>query len=395
MRYQSYFNTAVSLLNAYDGSVPLVHFLKNHFAQHKKHGSKDRKLISHLCYGYYRLGHAVKDLSVEERLRVSIFLCNDQAGAWNILFEQAWLDKWNDNLQQRIDFIALLYASFSLKDVFPWKELLSEGMDLAAFMQSHFIQPDLFLRIRPGYEKKVPQKLTEHQLSYQAITTTCLALPNTTKLDTILAIDKEAVVQDYSSQRIAEFFPALTTDDSRLTPHASPLTIWDCCAASGGKSLLAYDTLKNITLTVSDIRPSILRNLKERFERAGIKQYESFVADLASFKIQHSTFNIILCDAPCSGSGTWGRTPEQLYFFTEDKIAEYAELQTKILRNMISQVDANGYLLYITCSVFEKENEAQVNLLLQTGEFELVKMELLKGYELKADSMFAALLRKG
>lgn len=54
----------------------------------------------------------------------------------------------------------------------------------------------------------------------------------------------------------------------------------------------------------------------------------------------------------------------------------------------------DGYLLYITCSVFKKENEDMVSFIQQQG-FELVKMELLKGYDIKADSMFAALLRKG
>ena len=54
MRFQSYFNTAISLIKTYDGSIPLQHFLKQHFSQHKKHGSKDRKFITHLCYCYYR-----------------------------------------------------------------------------------------------------------------------------------------------------------------------------------------------------------------------------------------------------------------------------------------------------------------------------------------------------
>ncbi|MCA6456148.1 MAG: RsmB/NOP family class I SAM-dependent RNA methyltransferase, partial [Chitinophagaceae bacterium] len=108
----------------------------------------------------------------------------------------------------------------------------------------------------------------------------------------------------------------------------------------------------------------------------------------------HSPFHMVLCDAPCSGSGTWGRTPEQLSFFTEQKITAYADLQRKILSNVLPQVAKGGYLLYITCSVFRQENEEQVQFILQQDGFELVKMELLKGYDVKADSMFAALVRK-
>lgn len=392
MRYQSHFNTAVSLIRAYDGSVPLVHFLKKYFAEHKKHGSRDRKLISHLCYGYYRLGHALKELETAERLKTAIFLCNETAGDWASLFEEDWLAAWAVPIPEKIHWLQQKYPAFSAAAIFPWTAALSEETDQEAFILSHFIQPDLFLRIRPGKEKQVLAKLREQQIVFSQLTDTCLALANTTKIDSVLDIDKEVVIQDYSSQQVARFLS--------LSTHHSPLTkttVWDCCAASGGKSLLACDVLAGIELTVSDIRPSILRNLKERFDRAGIKKYQSFTADLAhsSFTTHHASYHIVLCDAPCSGSGTWGRTPEQLFFFTREKITAYADLQQKIIANVLPQVAKGGYLLYITCSVFRQENEEQVQFILQQGGFELVKMELLKGYDRKADSMFAALLRRG
>lgn len=395
MRFQSYFNTAVLIIKQYDGTVPLLHFLKQYFSQHKKHGSKDRKWISHFCYNYYRLGHALKENSVEERLLVALFLCNDSAGDWHILFDETWNSEWKPELQLRIDLVGSKYPSFSIDDIFPWTDELSDGIDNEQFILSHFTQPDLFLRIRPGKEKIVLQKLNDHAIPFRQIESNCLALPNSSKVDAILEIDKEVVIQDYSSQRIKEFLP-LQTPNSKLETKT-----WDCCAASGGKSLLAYDTLQNIELTVSDIRPAILRNLKERFERAGIKNYQSFVSDLANSKfipplaVQNSKFNLIICDAPCSGSGTWGRTPEQLYFFTKEKMEEYAALQKKIMKNVLPEVEDGGCLLYITCSVFKKENEAVVSFIQQESGFELLKMELLKGYDKKADSMFAALLRRG
>lgn len=388
MRYQSYFNTALSLIRLYDGKVPLVHFLKKYFSEHKKHGSRDRKQITHLCYGYYRLGHALTTLDPEERLRTSIFLCNETAVDWADLFEQDWLAAWSGSLPEKINWLQKQYPDFTVSAIFPWEEELSEGIEPEAFILSHFTQPDLFLRIRPGKEKQVLAKLTNQQIAFSQLQTNCLALANTTKIDSVLDLDQEVVIQDDSSQQVAAFFS--------LTTHHSPLTLWDCCAASGGKSLLAVDSLPDIELTVSDIRPSILRNLKERFQKAGIKNYHSFVADLAHSPLttHHSPYHIVLCDAPCSGSGTWGRTPEQLYFFTKDKIAEYAALQKKIISHIISHVGKDGYLLYITCSVFKKENEQQVQAVLESGEFELVKMGALIGYDKKADSMFAALLKR-
>ena len=389
MRFQSYFNTAILIIQQYDGSMPLVHFLKQYFAQHKKHGSKDRKLIAHLCYGYYRLGHALKGLAIEERLKVSLFLCNESSGDWHILYDESWVAKWNGGLELKISFIRSVYPEFSRNHIFPWTDELSEGIETEAFITSHLIQPDLYLRIRPGKEKIVLQKLTDQHIAFKKMGAACLSLPNSSKVDALLEVDKEVVIQDYSSQRIAEFLQ-LATSNSQL-----PTKLWDCCAASGGKSILAYDTMPNAELTVSDIRPSILHNLKQRFEKAGIKNYNAFVADIANsaFSIQHSPFTIVLCDAPCTGSGTWSRTPEQLFFFTQEKINEYATLQKKIVNNVMPHITANGYLLYITCSVFKKENEKMVDFILKNKEMELVKMELLKGYDKKADSMFAALFR--
>jgi 16S rRNA (cytosine967-C5)-methyltransferase len=56
---------------------------------------------------------------------------------------------------------------------------------------------------------------------------------------------------------------------SEISNPKSEIKLWDCCAASGGKSLLAVDTLGNIDLTVSDVRSSIIHNLKHRFAVAG------------------------------------------------------------------------------------------------------------------------------
>lgn len=389
MYYQSYFNTAVSLIGAYDGSTPLVHFLRQYFSQHKKHGSKDRKLITHLCYTYFRLGHALKELLIEERLKIALFLCNKTAGEWQVLYGKDWQDAWDQMVFPRVDFISKNYPSFSVAAIFPWKDQISDGVDADAFMLSHFTQPDLFLRIRPGHTKKVIDQLNQRQLSFHMMNENCIALPNSSKIDKLLSFDKEVVVQDYSSQQIAAFLT--------LATHHSSITLWDCCVASGGKSLLAVDTLGEIQLVVSDVRSSILHNLKQRFTRAGISRYQSIIADLSgkTFTMPYSAFEVVLCDAPCSGSGTWGRTPEQLYFFTADKLQHYAGLQRKIITNVIPYVAKGGYLLYITCSVFRKENEEQVAFIQQSGEFELVKMGLLKGYDIKADSMFAALLRRG
>jgi len=425
MRFQSYFNTAVLIIKSYNGNIPLVHFLKQYFALHKKHGSRDRKQISHLCYCYYRLGHACKNLPVEERLQLALFVCNEQAGDWQLLFDQSWLDQWKKGLSERIAFVCTLYPTFAIEAIFPFTTYLSAAVEPVSFSLSHLVQPHLFLRIRPGYAASVKNKLTEAGISFKPIGEVCLALPNGSKTDAVLELDKEAVVQDYSSQRIGELLRVISRESGvqssefgvgRLesgvqssefgvrSKEKPALFVWDCCAASGGKSILMADCFGQMDLVVSDIRKSILENLKERFYKAGIKNYRSCVADLSISAstanpkpniISSQPFDLILCDAPCTGSGTWGRTPESLYFFSQDKIAEYAALQRKIISNTIPYLKKGGYFLYSTCSVFTVENEENVVFIQEQFQLTLIRQELFIGYQQQADTLFAALFKKG
>ncbi len=126
---------------------------------------------------------------------------------------------------------------------------------------------------------------------------------------------------------------------------------------------MAYDINDEVQLTLSDKRRSILETLRKRFAKAGIKNYHSFVADLTTDNRQLPTvkFDLIIADMPCTGSGTWARTPEQLYYFDKKQIEKYSMLQKQIVENIIPYLKPGGHLLYITCSVFKKENHYLLN----------------------------------
>lgn len=393
MRFHSYLNTAAFIIETYDGSTPLVHHLKHYFAQFKKHGSRDRKSISHLCYCYFRLGNALQQLTIVERIKVGLFLCNNEAGVWAVLYDELWLNNWNNILTERISFVQQQLETFQLQEIFPWKNELSNGVDGTAFSLSHLIQPFLYLRIRPGYEKIVVQRLRDLEIPFQKINSTSLALANGTKLDEVIKLNTEAVVQDLSSQSIASF----------ITPELIQLNwqqqwkVWDCCTASGGKTILFYDLHKKTEFYLSDVRASMQHQLNQRLTSAQIHQWKFATADLTQDdtpfgKQQH--FDFIIADVPCTGSGTWVRTPEQIQYFQSGMIEQYASTQKRIAANVIKSLNEGGYLLYITCSAFKKENEEVIAFIQQNTSLQLVKMELIKGYNHQADTMFAALLHK-
>ncbi len=383
-RLDSYLQMSLSLIERYDGAMPLAAFLKQYFAQHKKHGSRDRKLIGHLCYTYYRLGKC-DDANKHQRLLLGLFLCESADSQWIVCLPEDWQQLMQVSLADKLTHLQKKQLNITAADIFPWINELSTGIDQEAFVWQHLQQPDLFLRVRPGRMKKVVETLNSNAIVFKA-EDNCLRIANGTKIDQLLTINKDIVVQDRSSQQVAQLFTYFQ--------EAGVKRVWDCCAASGGKSILLMDTLPSVQLSVSDIRATIIHNLRQRFAEAGITQFQSFLADLSQPLPVKQQYDAIICDVPCSGSGTWGRTPEQLSFFDTVEINRYAQLQATIAGNAIPHVKQGGYLLYITCSVFAAENEHNVKKLLEQHSLQLITQQVITGYQHKADTMFAALLQK-
>jgi 16S rRNA (cytosine967-C5)-methyltransferase len=392
MKYANqYLLSAIQIMNIYDGSMPLAAFLKKHFSENKKFGSKDRRNIAHLCYAYSRIGKAGANIAIENRFRIALFLVSEIEEGWSVLFDENWISHWSKHLDEKLAFVSEQFPSFRVADLYPCTSSISRSIPVDAFSISHLIQPDVFLRLRPGKYDAVRKQIKTAKISFTEISDTCFALPNSVKIDEVVNIDRDVIVQDKSSQRIAELFAKIETDKTKA------IQLWDCCAASGGKTILARDFFGVMDMTVSDIRASILHNLKARFERAGIKYFQSVTTDLSKPNPTKPTgkFDLIMADVPCSGSGTWGRTPEQLSFFTTDKIDHYTSLQKNIIPNILSSLTPNGYFLYSTCSVFKAENEdIKAYILAQDPSLKIIEEKYLIGFTDKADTMYAVLFRK-
>jgi 16S rRNA (cytosine967-C5)-methyltransferase len=215
MRSHSYLNTTKKIIDAFDGSIPLASWLKQFFKSDKKFGSKDRKEISHACYCFYRLGNALKDLDIEERILAALFLCSNSS---NKILEELKPD-WNKNVSLPINKkIGFVSAQDELKRIFPFSDEISREVHQEQFNLSFLIQPDLYLRIRTDNIERVTQQLQKSNIKYTLLSDNSLQLSNQSKVGEVLDIDEDAVIQDLNSQKTIEVFKnfKLQTSNSKL-----------------------------------------------------------------------------------------------------------------------------------------------------------------------------------
>ena len=385
-RFEQQLKTFLRILESYKEDKPLTKFLPDFFRRNKQMGSTDRKTASSLLYNYFRLGRACANLPTEERLFLAEFLISNAPNAFLRNFKPELDEKIELSLIEKIAFIESQDIGFALNDVFPFHTHLSKDVDQEEFLRSFFIQPDLFIHLYPEKTAWVSSKLEDAGVSYQEEDERSLHLPNGTKLDQIFPDNKYFEVQDLSSQEASKFFKPQKYD-----------YWWDCCAASGGKSINLFHQQPDIKLLVSDIRESVLENLDERFSNAGLRKYQKKILDLTKDPqpfIHSYEFDGIIYDAPCTGSGTWGRSPEMISQFQEYRIKAFQNLQQSISRNIVKYLKPGKPLIYITCSVFKEENEEMIDFLVKEMGLKLELKKVLKGYDRKSDTMFVARLIK-
>lgn len=379
------FENRLRIFNAFIAEFPkdrpVTKYLPEYFRRNKQMGSRDRRNLSNAIYSYFRLGNCLEELKIDERLFVALFLTTQNTDDFLTYFRPDLAERINLPFPDKVEFLQKIYPSFNFQALFPFHSHLSAGIAHDAFIAAQLVQPDLFIRTNKERAINLEHYLNESQISFEK-SGNCYRLPNATKLNNA---DYLYDVQDQSSQYTANYFQPKPNEQW-----------WDCCAASGGKSLLLHELEPTVTILASDNRASILQNLEIRFQQAGIRNFRrreiDLLAEINAFKKE--SFDGIILDAPCSGSGTWARTPEMLTQFKEDKIAYFMNLQRTIAENAIQFLKVGQPLIYITCSVFKEENEEAIAYFLANLPVKLEKMELIKGYEQKADTMFVARLIK-
>ncbi len=174
---------------------------------------------------------------------------------------------------------------------------------------------------------------------------------------------------------------------ARISGAQPGMQVADVCAGAGGKTLALAALMENKgQIFAHDIEGRRLAPMKERLDRAGVRNVQvrapmrtkDALADL------RDKMDIVFVDAPCSGSGTWRRSPDSKWRLRPNALAKRLEEQQQALALAAPLVKSGGRLVYVTCSVLPEENEdALASFLGSYTDFTPVGLELagLPAYE--------------
>lgn len=182
-------------------------------------------------------------------------------------------------------------------------------------------------------------------------------------------------LQDAGSQRAVLRLP--------LRPG---MRILDYCAGGGGKAL-AIAALTGETVHAHDANRARMQDIQPRAARAGA---DIRILDAPA---RAAPFDLVIVDAPCSGSGTWRRTPDAKWRLTEARLEELVAIQARIAAEAAPLVAPGGVLAWMTCSVLDEENAAHSRALIATGQWEEIESDLwLPGPA--GDGFYLAMMKK-
>ena len=210
----------------------------------------------------------------------------------------------------------------------------------------------LWIRIQTKDTQAVDDELSELNIPFEISEHIegAWKLPTESRITQTSAYQKGLIeVQDIGSQSLFHCLQA------PLSGH------WlDACAGAGGKTLQLASLLQDSegTVTAHDNRPKPLLELQSRQKRAGL-------TNIKIAKPTGSNFDGVLVDAPCSGSGTWRRSPHLKWTTTPARIQRAQDQQIMLLAKFSQYVNVGGILIYATCSLFHDENEAVVDAFLR------------------------------
>jgi 16S rRNA (cytosine967-C5)-methyltransferase len=172
--------------------------------------------------------------------------------------------------------------------------------------------------------------------------------------------------------------------------------VWDCCAAPGGKTLILARRLGAAEFVATDVSAKRMAQTEARLRRYAYAERVQFGVADASVARSEEQFDLVLCDVPCSGTGTLAGNPEIRHRLKPEEFARQAERQRAILAGALKRLAPGGRLVYSTCSLEPEECEQVVDAVLKGSEVRRVPVEdLIQRVGLRDGVDLASAVRDG
>ncbi|RKZ10109.1 hypothetical protein DRQ53_08350 [bacterium] len=241
-----------------------------------------------------------------------------------------------------------------------WVEQLGQE-EAIALCAANNERPRLCLRTSPGARDAVVQLLTAMEWESEEVTFLPDGLWMKTRVPPALLLDQagdRCTMQDAAAQLVA---PLLAID--------APGLVLDLCAAPGGKASHLASLLPNSTVIAADLARSRLGRLLPTLERLGLgDRVACVVADARQAPFASGSFDAVLLDAPCTGTGVLSRRHDARWNRKPEDVQELAGLQRVLLSQALDLVRPGGVVLYSTCSLEPEENDEVVDFVLAARE---------------------------
>ncbi len=329
--------------------------LQRRLGQDRRFGSRDRRLYRALAYAAVRHLPWLEAAPPAERPALALWLAGDEPAVAPLRAEL--LADWPllpaAPAEQAAALATRFGDGFSVEQLFPaW--LATEAPALTGAARDLLLtRSPLWLRLRSPDSAALDAWLRTEGIPFRTHPLLPEARALLVETDVTRAPLFEAgafEVQDLGSQLILAL--------AAPTPGGRWL---DACAGAGGKTLQLAGLLgPSGRVDAFDIRPAALAELRARAARAGLRN----VATLAVLPPADRLYDGVLVDAPCSGSGTWRRSPHLRWQTTAADLRSHHERQLAILTAAAAHVRPGGRLVYATCSLARTENEGTVEAFL-------------------------------
>lgn len=367
-----------ALASAEQGFTPADVLMKRYFRDRRYMGSKDRREVSRLVYGVIRHGGALEwrleqaNLPGKPRNMLLLMLATLEGlsrAEIEVLFDGEGHAPKKLDIKEQMLIDGAQGGALETDDMPDWARYNIPEFAVESFT-AHYAGgvPNLIAELNkeaPVDLKVNPLKTTREdvifeldKLGYRAAPTPHSPLgvrmqQRAPLQGTKLIKDGLVEVMDEGSQIVAA-----------LADAQPGQVVIDFCAGAGGKTVAMAEQMKGEgTLYAWDVDGERLKQMVPRLKRADVHHVvmRKIAGERdAALKPYRNSADVVLVDAPCSGSGVWRRAPDSRWRYEKEDIEKFAAQQRSILQAASQCVKPGGRLIYATCSLYSAENDAIV-----------------------------------